>query len=404
VSDFRERVSDGARFFDETVYIKAGEELVALEQAHREASLSEAGIHEVPTFFELITLFFFLCARRAGSDIMVVETGMGGRLDATNIVTPLVSVITLIELEHTETLGTTLAAIAGEKAGIIKEGRPLLLARQPDEALAVFKARAADKHAPLYYFPAVADVADIRISNVGTSFTLRSPLLGPPDASLQLSVSIPGAVQAYNAGLAVLALKTAFPALSETGCLTPELRSALSVNGCLTPALRSALSANGCLTPELRSRAICVGLQSFSLPARFERLTDTPLPFIIDGAHTPRSIASCVETFALLYGNAGLLIFGCIEGKDIRSMARALIPHFSRVIITTPGSFKKSNPDAVHAIFQEECAVSTHKPSVLYIPDTAAAIAQARSLMREERLAVLGTGSFYLAAAIRAHI
>jgi dihydrofolate synthase/folylpolyglutamate synthase len=153
----------------------------------------------------------------------------------------------------------------------------------------------------------------------------------------------------------------------------------------------------------LSEGAIRAGLQNFTLPARFERLMDTP-PLIIDGAHTPHSIAYCAETFALLYGNEGLLIFGCIAGKDIRSMARTLIPRFSRVIITTPGSFKKSNPDEVHAIFQEESAASTNKPTVLYIPETSAAIEQALALMKEKNLPVLGAGSFYLAADIRAAV
>jgi dihydrofolate synthase/folylpolyglutamate synthase len=85
-------------------------------------------------------------------------------------------------------------------------------------------------------------------------------------------------------------------------------------------------------------------------------------------------------------------------------MAKTLLPHFSRIIITTPGSFKKSNPDEVHAIFQEEIAASANKPTVLYIPETSAAIEQALALMKEKKLPVLGAGSFYLAADIRAAV
>jgi dihydrofolate synthase/folylpolyglutamate synthase len=356
VSDVRERVCQGGRFFDEAVYLKAGEELVALEKALRDTHRYEA-----LTFFDLITMFFFLCARIAGSEVMVVETGLGGRLDATNIVKPVAAVITLIELEHTDMLGDTISAIAGEKAGIIKEGRPLVLAEQPPDALAVFRERAAQKHAPLHYFPDSAEIADTRIYMEGTSFTLCSKHEKP----LHLSITIPGTVQAHNAGLAVLALKTAFPSLSD--------------------------------------EAIHTGLRNFTLPARFERLMDAP-PFVVDGAHTPHSIAYCAATFSQLYGDEGILLFGCVAGKDTQSMAKALLPHFSSVMITTPGSFKKSNPEEVLAIFQEESVLAANKPSVRYVPDTLAAIEQALALGSAHTLPILGTGSFYLAADIRAAI
>ena len=119
ISDFRERISLGNSFFDEDVYCCAGDVLVNII----ENILPEKKIHlfdpandegEAPTFFELLTLLFFLCAKTGNCDVMVVETGMGGRLDCTNIVDPLVSVITLIELEHTAILGNTISIIAGE--------------------------------------------------------------------------------------------------------------------------------------------------------------------------------------------------------------------------------------------------------------------------------------------------
>ncbi|MDR1587474.1 MAG: tetrahydrofolate synthase, partial [Treponema sp.] len=154
VSDYRERISLGASFFDEDVYRAAGGEVRRIAESLG-AGNSGAGPFdprheegEGPSFFELLTLFFFLCARRGNCDVMVVETGMGGRLDSTNIVNPLVSVITVIELEHTEFLGNTLAAVAGEKAGIIKPGRPLVLGEQPPGALEVFRKRAAEKGSP----------------------------------------------------------------------------------------------------------------------------------------------------------------------------------------------------------------------------------------------------------------
>jgi dihydrofolate synthase/folylpolyglutamate synthase len=364
VNDKRERITRGGRFFEEDVYIEAGKELVRLEGELRAAGEKHRPPFDAegaPTFFELMTLYFFLCARKGGCDFLAVETGMGGRLDATNIVDPLVSVITLIEKEHTEYLGDTIAAIAGEKAGIIKPGKPLVLAEQSPEALEVFRERARLSGSPLLYFPDRARVGGIRITKEGSFFTLNGRGGGFLSSPLDLFVPIPGEVQARNAGLAALAAKTAFPSLKET--------------------------------------SIRRGLARFTLPARFERIREDP-DFIIDGAHTPRSVELCVKTFVRLYGEGGILLFGCAAGKDARGMAEITGPHFSRIIITTPGAFKASYPRQVFDIFQE----TGNGEKALLIEDTAAAIGEALALGRDRGLPVLGTGSFYLAGEIRGRV
>jgi dihydrofolate synthase/folylpolyglutamate synthase len=377
VNDFRERIREGNKFFDEKIYAEAGDELRYLIEAlihsakpeHRIFSFSAPGGEE-PTFFELMTLWFFLCARRAGCRAMAVETGMGGRLDATNIVDPLVSVITPIEMEHTDYLGHTLAAIAGEKAGIVKKGRPLVLSEQQDEALEVLTKKTFETKSPLLYFPEQAILENVRVDKERTSFILNIKNTG---TKLDLSVPIPGEIQAKNAGLAVLALETAFPDIGED--------------------------------------AVKEGLRDFTLPARFERIKADPV-FIIDGAHTARSVELCLQTFTRLYGDGGILLFGCAAGKDVLSMAEILIPHFSRIIITTPGSFKKSFPQAVYNAFAEKAAALRAKlplkkqapPEIIFIPQTDRAIEKAAETGEQTRLPVLGTGSFYLAAEIRAAV
>jgi dihydrofolate synthase/folylpolyglutamate synthase len=375
VAEYRERVSRGAGFFDEPVYTRAGEELrrlteTLMDPARREFSVFHPGEAEgeAPTFFELLTVYFFLCARQGNCRAMSVETGMGGRLDPTNILDPLAAVITGIELEHAEFLGDTVAAIAGEKAGIIKPGKPLILAEQVPEAREVFRRTAAEKRAPLWYFPETAAIENLRVHEGGTDFTLSFKKPGIFPAPLDLSVGIPGAIQAKNAGLAVLALKTAFPALDG-------------------PLIRR-------------------GLEHFRLPARFERIRRDP-PVIIDGAHTPNSTALCASTFLSLYGEGGILLFGCAAHKNAREMAQLLVPCFSRIIITTPGSFKQSEPEKVFAIFEEEArkagppgAAEKDSP-VRLIKETKQAIRYALDLGRQTALPLLGTGSFYLAAEIR---
>jgi dihydrofolate synthase/folylpolyglutamate synthase len=360
ISDFRERISLGNSFFDEAVYCAAGDELRDIAEykvpmAHN--SLFDPGSEEgtALTFFELLTLFFFLCARAGNCDVMVVETGMGGRLDCTNIIDPLASVITLIELEHTAFLGHTIPAVAGEKAGIIKPGKPLILARQNAEALNVFKKCAAQKNSPLFYFPEIAAIENPFIHTNGTDFLLRYAQLPP----LELSIPIPGTVQAENAGLAALALKTAFPGIEDA--------------------------------------VIRRGLSRAQLPARFEKIIgagNSP-PLIIDGAHTPESVRLCTETFCSLYGEGGILLFGCAADKNIAALADILLPRFSQIIITTPGTFRARSPEKVYQVFTSD--------NTQIIKDTRMAAQQALKMGQEKSLPILSTGSFYLASEVRGY-
>jgi dihydrofolate synthase/folylpolyglutamate synthase len=366
VIEYRERISRGDRFFDEAVYIAAGNELRDLKETLSDRTKDEYRLFhpeeggEEPSFFELLTLYFFLCARLAKCGVMAVETGMGGRLDPTNVVDPLAAVITLIELEHTEFLGNTIPAVAGEKAGIIKNRRPLILAEQQPEALEVFRNTAAAKEAPLYYFPDTAAVENLRVHRDGTDFTLVFKRPGFFPAPLDISLPVPGAVQAQNAGLAVLALKIAFPGIG--------------------------------------ADTIRRGLKDFRLPARFERIRDDP-PVIVDGAHTSASVELCLKTFTSLYGEGGVLLFGCAAGKNAAAMARILLPHFSRVIITTPGTYKPSEPEGVYGIFKAR-AQAENDTEPVFIKETKEAVWSALDFSRERGLPVLVTGSFYLAAEV----
>jgi dihydrofolate synthase/folylpolyglutamate synthase len=315
---------------------------------------------EALTFFELLTLYFFLCARAGDCDCMVVETGLGGRLDSTNIINPLLSVITLIELEHTVILGDTIQAVASEKAGIIKQGKPLVLARQSTEALDVFRKRAADKNSPLYYFPEIAAIENVRIHSNGTNFIMTLNIESPlptPYSPFPLYIPIPGIVQAENAGLAIVALKTAFPGIGD--------------------------------------ETIRHGLETVKIFARFEKLIDTP-PLIIDGAHTPESTSLCAETFCSLYGENGILLFGCAADKNAAAMAEILLPRFSQIIITTPGTFKNSDPEKVYRAFASD------KTSC--IKDTHEAIMQVLEIGNKKNRPILCTGSFYLASEVKSYI
>jgi len=359
VVDIRERICLGSEYFSEEVYCSAGNELRELA----EKKLPAAGnplFNETnpegcePTYFELLTLFFFLCAKHGKCDVMAVETGMGGRLDSTNVLDPLVSVITLIELEHTAFLGNTIAAIAAEKAGIIKPGKPLILAKQSDEALEIFKQTTQQKNSPLYYLPDTAEISNIKINPTGTSFALSSPT--------PYSLPIQGKTQAENAALAITAIKTAFPHINDD--------------------------------------AIQNGLTNLKIPARFEHISDNP-PFIIDGAHTPESLDGCIETFCSLYGEGGVLLFGCAADKDASAMAKIACNQiatnrFSKIIITSIGSFKTNDPQKVYEAFEKY-----KKETVVLITDIKEAVEQAVDFAQRNKNPILGTGSFYLVSEIR---
>jgi dihydrofolate synthase/folylpolyglutamate synthase len=379
VADVRERITLGNGFLDEAVYTDCGEEVKALRDRLCDTARPEYRLFhgtEVhcypPTYFELLTLYSFFCARKAEVDMQVVETGMGGRFDPTNIVEPLVSVISVVELEHTAFLGNTLAGIAFEKAGIIKPGKPVVLAEQHAEALPVFLKVAKERNAPLFYLPDLVSIENVRVSGTGTRFTLVPKNRAVFPQTLELGVGIPGAVQAKNAALAAAALKAA------------------------------AMTAPGVM-PEIGDGIVAAAFGSFSLPARFEKIADNP-PFVIDGAHTALSVGLTVREWAALYGEGGVLLFGCAEDKNVRAMALVLLPHFSRVIITAPGSYKASRPRAVFEVFVQEAARINPSCEITLTTGTEDAVDAAAAESRSRNLPLFCTGSFYLVAEARERV
>ena len=195
---------------------------------------------------------------------------------------------------------------------------------------------------------------------------------------MELSLPLPGKVQAENAALAIAALQVAFP--------------------------------------EINQDAIRRGLVNLKIPGRFEKICDQP-PFIIDGAHTPESLALCIETFCSLYRDDAVLIFGCAADKDAGAMAKIAHAHFSKIIITTPGTFKISNPQKVYEAFvsaggqeKTQLVLDTQKAVSLaidfaknYSQNTSHKGTEAQRHKGEESrvLPILGTGSFYLVSEIR---
>lgn len=311
---------------------------------------------ENPTYFELLTLLGFLCFRNAGCTSAVIEVGLGGRLDSTNVVFPVACAITPIELEHTELLGDTIAAIAREKAGILKPGVPAYTSSTRPDALEVIRNRAAELSAPLTVLDEAVELENILVSRTGTSARLRWKALAAGRTGLTLDTPLIGTVQARNAALASL----------------------------LTLGLGYG------------EETVLRGLKRARLRARFEVIEADGFTAILDGAHTEDSIKACVDDFSRIFPGGGLLLFGCAKGKPPRPMAAALRKAFGEVVLTRPGTFKESDPDETEAAFLAEGFAVTR------VDDTEAAVETAASSASKRGLPLLVTGSFYLCGAAAA--
>jgi dihydrofolate synthase/folylpolyglutamate synthase len=314
---------------------------------------------ELPTYFELTTLIAFCAFRRADCEDAIIETGLGGRLDSTNVVLPAASVITPIELEHTEWLGDTIPKIAYEKSGIIKAGKPCFVSRQRPEAREVIAARARELHSPLREAPGLAEASGLSVVPSGTfariSFGEDSPLRARYPLGIEARTPMIGRIHGDNMALSLLV----------AGEIEPNLDLSLAVRG----------------------------LSSAFLPARFELLRHDP-PLVLDGAHTPDSIRLCVDTFETLFPGPASLLFGCAEDKRSEEMASMLAGKFEFITLTRPGLFKKGNLASLERSFAGAGA------SYRSIEDHVEAIAFAVDEARRLSLPLLVAGSFYLCAEV----
>jgi dihydrofolate synthase/folylpolyglutamate synthase len=320
----------------------------AVERAwpHVEAMASTA--HGRPTTFEVLTAMAFDVFRHEGVDVQVVEVGLGGRLDATNVVDGRVAAITLIGMEHQAILGDTLAAIAGEKAGIIKPGCAVVSAPQDPQAGAVITARAHAQGAALTQVG-----ARVHASSGEHDLTGQSVVITTPQATYRARLPLLGAYQAENAAVAVAAVE----------------RMGLPVD------------------PE----AIEAGLAAVRWDGRFQVLQARP-PVIVDGAHTPFSL-DLLSTGIIDYlpGTPVTAVFGCSGDKDLPAMAAALARVSGRVVACASHHPRATAPEHVAAAFRAlgvEAEVSAGVPEAL---TRAAALAG-------EAGAVVATGSLFIAA------
>jgi dihydrofolate synthase/folylpolyglutamate synthase len=307
--------------------------------------LLEAGSIDLhTTYFETVTAMAFLVFAEQSVDMVTLEVGLGGRLDATNVVEPRLCAITPIDFDHEQYLGRSLEAIATEKAGILKPGVPAVFSRQRPPAEAVLKQRAAELHVPVWR------TADWQISNVeltarGSSFEV---------AGLHIHCPLPGEHQMENATAAAIAL----------------------------------------LKLDTPTAAIEAGIARTEWPGRLERVSANP-EIILDGAHNPagaRALAAYIERF--FGGRRVRLIYGTMRDKAVAEIAGILFPLAAQVILTAPRQARALAPEALFEIADH--------PNVQIAPGLEEALSLVRGATPED--AIFITGSLFLVAEARAKL
>ncbi|MFZ0303035.1 MAG: folylpolyglutamate synthase/dihydrofolate synthase family protein [Terracidiphilus sp.] len=308
---------------------------------------------QLPSFFEILTAQAFLYFAETGVQIAVLEVGMGGRLDATNIVDPLFSIITDISLDHMEWLGPTIGAIAREKAGIMRRNGTLIALPQHPEANQVLGEVATALNVrginAARYMPGPGDAADAyTVDALGTQIEVNSPLKGAHQHR-NLALAIAAAVE--------LAERHRFP---------------------VTPS------------------AIAEGIRLTRWPGRFERVSSGGLEWILDVAHNPAGAWALRAGLRSLLGNKGakVLVFGCLRDKPIAEMAQILFPLFEQVILSPIHSSRAASIDDLLA------AARVTGTSAVAADSVSHALATAEELAAGSPVVV--SGSVYLVGEARA--
>lgn len=346
VSSIRERIRVDGQLISRSDFADA---VAVLQEAF--PYFRELG--ESRTFFESVTAAGFLHFQRKNVDIAVLEVGLGGRLDATNVASPDLSIITPISRDHLKVLGRSLIAIAGEKAGVIRRDRPLLIGKQrpPVRSFLQSKAAAEGAHAAVYGKDFRAD--RVAVDGNGTSFRYRDGERTIEDVRLGLL----GEHQAWNAA-------TALAALPHLGVPPSE---------------------------DLVRRS----LRGVQWPGRGEMLSWDP-PILLDGAHNGDSAAALVRLYSSLFPEKRcMLLFGGCRGKEFPLIFRRLIPITSEVVLTGFDHPRSAPPDDLAQVLRR----ADGRLPVHCFADSRSALAESIRLSRGRPLLI--TGSLYLAGEVR---
>jgi len=310
-----------------------------------------------PTEFEIITaMSFYYFAFMEPVDIVIYEVGLGGRFDSTNIITPLLAIITSIGLDHTAILGDTYSQIAMEKAGIIKKNTPIIAAVAQEEAQTEIIKKAEEEQASLYFLGKHFGVEEFASWEKGESFTFKTAF-----AKLEhLQISMMGKHQIENASLAVMA-----------ACLLKQKAF-----------------------PEISEKHIRIGLKEAKWPGRFEMVSEQPL-VILDGAHNEEGIqALTTEIMKRFKDKKKTVIFAALADKKTDKMIHQLDAIADDITFV---SFDYPRAATCHQLYKE----SRH-PQKAYSADWKKTIDEQLEGIKEESMLII-TGSLYFLSAVKAY-
>jgi dihydrofolate synthase/folylpolyglutamate synthase len=325
------------------VQVTAEEFAGAFDVVHQAAErlIARGALDLHPTYFETVTAMAFFLMREKNAEWWVLEVGLGGRLDATNIVLPRLSVITPVDFDHEAYLGGSLESIAREKAGILKAGVPAVIAPQRSEVMPVIESRTAELRAPLIRASEWC-IEQLELDRRGSRFRAKQ---------FEIHCPLAGEHQVMNALTAVAALD----------CL------------------------------EVPRSAIEKGIRQTRWPGRLELLRERP-DLILDGAHNPagaRALASYIERF--YQGRRIWLIYGTMRDKAVGEVAGSLLPLASEVILTAPDQGRAARPEALREYLDY--------PNARVAPTLSEALEMTRGAAPED--AIFITGSLYLVGEAR---
>jgi len=346
---FNERISYNNKLI-------SNEEIVTMANSIYEAvhSMDQISEEMKPSFFECTTAMAFKFFQYKACDVAAVEVGLGGRLDATTSLYPVVTAITSIGLDHVKTLGNTIEKIAYEKAGIIKHETPIICATDLPEAVNVVQNVAKERCAPIYEFSKDYNYEVVETKIDDNTFHFFSKKKDIKNIKLKMN----GIHQMKNASTAIMAYLVY--------CEKKEM--------------------------PLRVDALKSALASATWPGRFEKLSDNPL-IIVDGAHNGEGIDALTNNWKIYFQQVKpILITGMLSGKDYTQIVKSLSDITNSVIITEPNSPRDTDTSVIVNEYKK------HKKTedVFYVSDHKQACMKALELSVQKQLPILITGSLYV--------
>jgi dihydrofolate synthase/folylpolyglutamate synthase len=326
LQSFRERIRHCGRPISE----EAVAEGIALLRQAAERRVATGGDH--PIFFEFVTALMYWYLHRKNTDMVVQEVGLGGTYDATNVVeTSLVTVLTMVDLDHTNVLGNSVGVIARDKAGIMRRRVPVVTGFSQPEAQEALAERAVELETPVFYVRDRAGkpwrpnkqglqlsevtYSNVQVNSTGVSFDLEGSRDGEIPQIRGLRLPMLGKHQAQNAAVAAAAAQL---------------------------ACREGSSM--CLQPQ----HIMEGMADVSWPGRLEQVAEAPAVYL-DGAHNRKAAEALSEALSFIREQLAplTLVFGVLNDKPWKDMLDCLLPHFERIVVTTADSPRSEDPTAI---------------------------------------------------------